>query len=212
MAWWQVFDRYGNCTVKIKIQEMIIRLCFLSFILLSGTLSQGQTKYEREYRIRHDEVPEIAHQFIRADIINCRLKWYYEENLEGNSIEAKFKLNRQKYSVEFDTAGKLQDIEIEYDFEEVPQEIKSRITKKLQSEYEKHAIRKIQFQYSGAIASMPEFLQSEYPAEEFTLKYELVAKGKKEGDWNLYELTFDADGKLEDISRIILRNSDNLEF
>jgi len=59
----QVFDRYGNCAVKIKIQEMIIRLCFLSFILLSGTLSQGQTKCEREYRIRHDEVPEIAPKY-----------------------------------------------------------------------------------------------------------------------------------------------------
>jgi hypothetical protein len=169
-------------------------------------------KFEKEYRIRTEEVPEKSFQFIHSADNDFSEKWYFEENLEGNSIEAKFKYNREKYSVEFDTTGNLLDIEVETSFKELPDNLQASLQNSLQNTYSKFTIRKMQVQYSGAIDSFADFIAESEKAKQYTIYYELVVKGRKNREWNLYEMTYNNLGGLEKTEQIILRNTDNLEF
>jgi hypothetical protein len=181
-------------------------------ILASVTTIVAQKKYEREYRLKESEVPTHAREFIHSIAIEKKIRWFYEENLLGNSIEAKFKYDDQKYSVEFDTLGNFQDIEIEIELSEVPKAVARTIVEQIDGNYSKNKIRKIQVQFSGEISSLGVFVSVENPGGAFEVKYELVVKGKKERDWNLYEMTFNRQGHLEATSEILLRNIDNLVY
>jgi hypothetical protein len=180
--------------------------------LLFPTLLLAQTKYEKEYRIEPEEVPQKAFQFIHSEGNDFSEKWYFEENLEGNSIEAKFKYLRKRYSVEFDTLGNLLDIEVETPFNDLPGNLQTSIKTSLQNTFSKFTIRKMQLQYSGAINSFADFIAESAKEKQYTIYYELVVKGRKNRKWYLYEMTFNHFGELEKTEQIILRNTDNLEF
>lgn len=183
-----------------------------AFLMAACSPVFGQEKFEREYRIQENEVPDAAVSFVRSLDIPKKVKWYYEENLVDNSVEAKFLYLDHKYSVEFGTTGKLQDIEIEVDFEMLPGSACEKISRQFLEKYLKYKIRKVQIQYSGDIESLSAFAATEDPLESYPIRYELVVKAKTEEKWGMYEITFDDRAKLVDVSRIILRNTDNLEF
>ena len=187
-------------------------LVLFAFTLLLSIFSQAQEKYEKEYRIPQEELPDKALQFINSTAFDFSEKWYIEENLEGNSVEAKFKYHRKKYSVEFDTLGNLLDIEVEQSFDELPAKLQESIKQVLKDSYSKFTIRKMQVQYSDEIASFANFLEEPNKESRYNIHYELVVKGKKHGEWNLFEMTFKANGALEKTEQIILRNTDHLEF
>lgn len=191
---------------RLKFFWLFVSITCLFFV------SQAQTKYEKEYRIKQEEVPEKALEFIHSATIDFSEKWYFEENLEGNSIEAKFKYNQKRYSVEFDTSGNLLDIEIETPFDALIEKLQASIKNSLQNTYSKFKIRKMQVQYSGPIASFADFLNEPNRDEQYKIHYELVVKGKKNRQWNLFEMTYNSQGELEKTEQIILRNTDNLEF
>lgn len=174
--------------------------------------AMGQSKFEKEDRLQEQMVPETAKSFVLFDGLETKVRWYQEENLEGNSIEAKLKYDGKRYSIEFDTAGVFQDIEIEAAFGVLAMNTGMKITKELGSHFSKYKVQKLQYQYSGNIPSFSSFLFSLESGNEYIIKYEIVVKGKTEDGWNLYELLFDQDGTLEKRSKIIFRNTDNLEF
>jgi len=183
------------------------------FVLIAfHHVSFSQQKYEREYKIKKENVPSAALAFMGNTIEDHKINWYLEEQLEGKSIEAKFKLEKKRYSVEFDTRGVLQDIEIEVNNNGIPETVYNTIIKYLTDTSEKFRINKIQIQYSGLVPSLESFIQSNPLSSGYTIKYELVVQIRREGQWQLYEISFDASGQVQATSRIILRNTDNLEF
>lgn len=184
----------------------------LTIIIIVSNNAFGQTKYEKEYRLKETKVPETAKQFVNSLDLGAKVKWYFEENLAGNSIEAKFSYNSNKYSVEFDISGNLQDIEIETDYSEIPEITRIKLSSSLDSSYAKHVIRKVQAQYSGKISTLSEFVKTENPDNLYDLRYELIVKGRKNREWKLYEITFNKNGEIESTSEIVFRNTDNLEY
>jgi hypothetical protein len=189
----------------------ILKIYLLVLALFLPLLAVSQ-KFEKEYRIETEEVPEKAFQFIHSEDNDFSEKWYYEENLDGNSIEAKFKYNRKKYSIEFDTLGNLLDIEVESPFKDLPDKLQASINNSLQKTYSKFTVKKMQVQYSGAIDSFADFIAETEKEKQYTIYFELVVKGRKNRKWNLYEMTYNNRGELEKTEQIILRNTDNLEF
>ena len=182
-------------------------------LLIFGTCgrSMAQYKFEKESDLSIDQVPSIAFDFIDSGVIDTNVDWYYEENLVGNSVEAKFLYDDHHYSVEFDTSGLLQDIEIEYSEQELPRELMDRIDKSLNLQFKKYSLHKIQKQYSGDLTSLHSFLNDQ-DRNEWIIKYELVIKAKKDKRMKLYEVLLDEEGRTESIEEIVLRNNDYLEF
>jgi hypothetical protein len=173
----------------------------------------GQTKYEREYRLNLEDVPPLAIDYVNSITVESKVKWYYEENLLGNSIEAKFRYMDRLYSVEFDTSGLLQDVEIEIEWSEIPEQSRKRMTVGMDSLFTKHKVQKVQIQYSGDQMTVLQKAKGEEPGGSMTTMYEVVISGKKENERNsLYEIHFTEEGEMLDVSRIIFKNSDNLEF
>jgi hypothetical protein len=172
----------------------------------------AQQKFESESRLKQEDVPPAALQFIEAVQMNTRWKWYFEENLVGNSVEAKTKHNGEWYSVEFDTSGKIQDVEIEKSWQETDEQLRGNILQALDSLFISHKIDKIQIQYVAENTVLLGILNKKADQTDSKIQYEIVVNGKTTGRPKLYELTFNDKGMLLESSEIIFRNTDNLEF
>lgn len=180
-------------------------------LLISNGLS-AQLKFERESRLQENEVPPLAYQFIQAVEIQSKVKWYYEENLEGNSVEAKYRLDKVRYSVEFDTLGNIQDVEIEVAPSQLDPRLLSSMENELGKHFSKHQWRKIQRQYQGDSIQLQSIAGGDIEDTSITPRYEAEIKGRKETGIALYEITFDQEGQLLQQRQIILKNANHLEY
>ncbi len=184
-------------------------------LLLIGVFqinTQAQQKLEKESRLNPEDVPQEAMQFIGAVEMATQWKWYFEENLVGNSVEAKTRHDGKWYSVEFDASGNIQDVEIEKSWKEMDEQLRGSISQALDSMYRRHSIDKIQVQHSAEPPVLLAILNNKADPANSRVQYELVVKGKTTGRPKLYELTFSEKGKLLATSEIIFRNTDNLEY
>jgi len=200
------------------------RLNILKFILipLLGTLfgspfvvdaqDNKETKFEKEYRLDISKVPKPAITFVEPESLDTKMKWYYEENNSGHSVEAKFKLEGNWYSIEFDTLGTLQDIEIEHRYSNLSKLLQKRIDNQLEETFSKHKIKKLQISYTGSFPSFRQFVDQKKPRATYQHGYEIVVKGKRSNSWGLYELFFNSKGDKETISKIILDSTQHLVF
>lgn len=190
-------------------KRIIITLCFL---LLIPFILKAQHKYEREYRIKSEIIPQAAKDFIDSIGSNFKIKWYKEVSLNDTTIEAKFKYNKKKFSVEFDTLGKLQDVEFVIKKREISPEVYNKIETKLDSLYQKWKIQKIQISYSGKSSGIITSLRKNESIDSVNVSYEIVLKGKKLDYTQLYEITFTEKGKTATILEIIQDKADHLEY
>ncbi len=109
---------------------------------------RAQAKYEREFRIKQADFPQKALTLIKDEIQGVkRLRFYKEIDSTTISFEAKFKKDRLFYSIEFNTEGELQDIEILIQESDIPNDVLEAITAHLKQTYSNFKIRKIQQQY-----------------------------------------------------------------
>ena len=190
-------------------QIIFIGLCY---ILLSTVTSYGQTKFEREYRLKATEVPLIARKYVANLGFTQKIKWYKEISQDGKSIEAKTKWANKCYSIEFAEDGQLEDIEIKITWKELPEILQDKISKKLSAKFDTYKINKIQRQYTGEATILKKVVLGDKAERNFTTRYELIIKGKKDKKVKLYEFLFSDKGEILETFTIELRNTDNLEY
>jgi hypothetical protein len=184
----------------------------IGFLLLFPFISKAQHKYEREFRIKSETIPQSAKELIDSISADSKIKWYKEISLNDITLEAKFKYNKKKFSVEFDTLGKLQDVEFVIKKREISPEVYNKIERKLDSVYEKWKFQKIQIHYSGKSRDIVAAIRKNEPSDSIKIAYEIVLKGKNLEDTNLYEITFNEQGELKNILLIIQDKADHLEY
>jgi hypothetical protein len=172
----------------------------------------AQEKYEHERRIKADQVPISAVQFVKSVSEGKKVKWFEETSQAGTSIEAKFKIEGYRYSIEFSTAGEIQDLEIEVSKDDVSQIIFEKIEYGLDSLFTKFKIQKIQIHYNGSEEKLLKVKQGESVPSELNTGFELVIRGKSKEGVEMYEVFFDAEGSLIRKSIIILNPTDNLVY
>lgn len=171
---------------------------------------QAQEKFEMEQRVGRDKVPESALRFVDS-FTKSKVKWYEETGISSKSYEAKFKLNGKRFSVEFDSTGSLEDIEIRMRYRDLETNLKRSISAHLDSVYNRTRIHKLQIQYAGDVQKMMKLRIG--ISEGLNIQYELELRTKIKGARpELYEYTFDQQGKYLFHKTIILRNADHLEF
>jgi hypothetical protein len=191
---------------KISLIIGIVIYAFCNSTLLA------QIKTEREYRIKDNQVPIKALKFIDSCFFTKKVKWYVEESHEGKSIEAKTVHRNYKYSIEFDTAGNILDVEKTVPFESLEEELKKSIQLSFDSVFSNYKIVKTQIQWQGEDTSLIELIATGRTTDQYILMYEIVVKGRKEKIQNFYEALLDKEGKIVKILRIKTRNAANLEF
>lgn len=184
----------------------------IAVLLLIATQALSQAKFEKEYRLKLSEVPLEARKFVNALHLQAKVRWYFEENLKANSIEAKVTTNQQRYSFEFDTLGNFQDVEVQIKWHEIPQVTRNAMAQNLCSRYSYYKINKMQVQHTGGVATVLALLKSKNTINWPAAKYEIIVKGKKHKLVKLYEIVFSQTGEIITASEIIFRNIDNLAF
>lgn len=198
------------CKLLTVLKDRIFFL-FLPILLVISVQANAQTKYEKESRIKPTNVPETALAFVASLNTESKVKWYLDIGFSESTVEAKFKINSQRYSVEFDTSGQLIDVEIEIPLHEIPLDVRNAIASRLNTDCKKYSIKKTQVQYSGDEASVRKTLQ-ESATSESSVRYELVVKCKKEEGTDLYEYLFDSNGRFLSVAKIVFSNASNIEY
>ncbi|WP_298996650.1 hypothetical protein [uncultured Tenacibaculum sp.] len=180
----------------------------LLFCVFSGF---SQEKFEREFRISTEEVPQKAQNFIKQIEFDKKVKWYMEESQDGKAIEAKSYKKNYKYSVEFDLKGNVLDVEKKIKWKEIESSVRKNIENSLKKEFEKFTIRKIQVQWKSDEETLLGLIRGDKENKTDVL-YEIVLKGRKEGSTSLYEVLIKADGTIIKQLKFAPSNSLNLEF
>ncbi|MDX1629807.1 MAG: hypothetical protein R3345_13965, partial [Fulvivirga sp.] len=179
-------------------------------MLLSGSVC-AQVKYEKEYRIKTEDVPPKALNFIREIESGDNIRWYREESLNSASVEAKFKFNDRQYSIEFDTLGNLQDVEFNVSEKSLSKVLFKTISVGLDTLFDNWKFRKIQQHRAGPEEALLAYIKNQIEDDNLTILYEIVLKGKKEDAIELYQITFNAKGEVVEKLRIVQSDADNLE-
>lgn len=185
---------------------------FFGFLILLPILLKAQQKYEREYRVKSEDIPALAKEFIDSIGSDSKIKWYKEIGLQEITVEAKFKYNNKKFSVEFDTLGILQDVEFVIKKREIAPVVYERIEQKLDSLYQKWKFKKIQIHYRGDRRDIITSINNNEPSDSIETNYEIVLKGNCLGNAQLYEITFSEQGDVLGVLRIIQDKADHLEY
>lgn len=197
--------------MKTSIKTTPLYLLFLISMYFSLNL-RAQEKYERESRIKQKDVPTEALRFFDSISNINKIKWYKEEGLNKISFEAKFKINRTKYSVEFDSLGNIEDIEIEVDWRDLKTQLKDTISAQLNRNCNSHKITKLQIQYTGSKADLWHQLKYQAIKPNAIVHYELIVKCRQSKDVNLFEYLFSEFGEIVSVSKIVFKNSSHLEY
>jgi hypothetical protein len=178
---------------------------------VSNNLS-AQEKYEKESRIKPIDVPSSALRFTDALYLPTSIKWYREEGLDKESVEAKFTLNKIKCSVEFDTLGRIEDVEIEVNWEDLESNVKDSIFAQLTHDCANPKIVKVQRQFLGNEDQLLELLKTREIFSVLHTNYEFIVRCKKAESVDLFEYVFNAKGHLLSASKIVFKNSSHLEY
>jgi len=193
-----------------KLRGSLLLVAFALLLNVETTFAQQKT--EREYAIKTAQVPKSALQYVDQVFEGRRTKWYAEESQKGRSIEAKVKQDGTIYSIEFDEAGKLQDIETLISFKSLPEPLRNTIEKTLEAEFSRIKIIKVQRQWTGPAKTLQLLLAKKEPAEKYITRYELVIRGTKDRSTSDYEVLVDDQGTLIRTSKIISKDNPHLLF
>jgi hypothetical protein len=189
-------------------------LISIGFILISVFGFGQMNKMERETRAKKSEVPQKALAFIDSISPDISPKWFWEGIMFPTSYEAKFRFNNAKYSIEFDTLGNLEDVEILTKYQDLPQQVINEVDGSLLEIYEKSKITRVQTQWSGPESEIHVVFYKKFSfnPEKLTVRYEIELKLKQEGRWRLEEWTVDSNGKIISQVIVVTPRTDHLEY
>lgn len=171
-------------------------------------------KFEYEERVESNEVPIKALEWMeKVEIHQKHPKWYAEITSGKKSFEIKFVHDHELYSIEFDSTGNIEDVEILKKKKDLVKSVLEEIQKELNAKYDKTKIVKIQFQFSNASdKNVLMDVVNDGTVEFVTLNYEIEFEGKIDGVWKMYEGTFNRQGTLLSTREIIIRSTENLNY
>lgn len=195
----------------MKLSSYFKILPILFFSLGISNFSFSQEKIEKESRIKSREVPAAARDWLKDAFESARKpKWYLEYSQNGKSYEAKFQYQDHFHSVEFDSLGMVEDVEIEIKESELSREVWTEIQAYFDLTYEQVKVEKIQRQFTGSPSDLEDFFD-EAEDEGIVIRYEIIYQGKN-GFWELWEGLFDNSGKFLNKLKVQIRPVDNLIF
>ena len=191
--------------------KQFVTLLLVCFALMQA---QAQQKLEKEYVISENNVPTKAVTWLKdatASTSVKKLKWYAEKSGDKLSYEAKFKSNRQLFSVEFSAEGNIEDIEILTPCSDLPQSFYNSLESYLAENYRKYKVIKVQQQLVGESSKLQDYFTNQ-STEQLTVNYEVEHYGKSRTENAEFEVLFAEDGEVLRKREIIYSPSTNVVY
>lgn len=117
-----------------------MRTLITFFTLLYFSLSYSQIVIETDKTIPESYVNEKAVNYITSNYSLDKLTWLLIENEDNKFIQAKFNLKKEIYTVQFNTNGELDLIEVVKSLKDLDQVIVTNIKNHLKSKFSKYRI------------------------------------------------------------------------
>lgn len=187
-------------------------LAFAPAFMLLVLPCSGQQKYEREYSLKPSAVPQKAARFVNEVFTKATIHWYGEESLTGTTIEAKLKSGGKQYSIEFDPSGKIQDVEIQRRFGQIPAQTRKTLNEGLSQKFDKFSVLKTQLQWTASQDDLKTAILTDKPSSSVQIRYELILKARKNRSANYYEVLCEQTGAIVSIHQLVQRNTNNLIY
>ena len=184
---------------------MLLRIiCIGSFIVVGVGNSQTYSeKNEKEERVTLIQLPQETQNTLKLYPKNIkRLKFYRETDGDKVSFETKFKYHKKWHSIEYDTIGTLEDIEIEINKNKLPQKAYLSIKNYLNNLSQKWKIIKIQEQYINNNTSAKELINGVILNNLFNPNYEIIIEISQKKSVVLKEFIFDVSGKFISVKKL----------
>lgn len=175
--------------------------------LIFSIMGQAQDKIEFEKRIDVATFPVKAYEQLQPYLAGVkRVKYYQEFDGNSQSFEAKFKKFGARYSVEFNTQGQVQDVEIKVLKSQLDTITKDGIKNYFDAQYERWKIEKIQLQFYD--------LKTLEAATNTTIMapLEIIVATKNKGKLVKYEYLFDNNLVVVSKRKIVRQSYDFLLF
>ncbi|MCF0051806.1 hypothetical protein LXM25_17195 [Dyadobacter sp. LJ53] len=196
----------------MTLKKSSLKILFGLIAWLLWTPCLAQKKYEREYSIKPDAVPQKAMEFVTSVFKKPKIHWYREESLTGKTIEAKLKSSGKRFSIEFDEAGNIQDVEILSGISKMNAKGRTNLEDTLSKVFSRYKIDKTQIHWSGSAQALKESLNQDRAVNDVLIRYELIVKGYRDKIETYFEVLAESDGTIVRISEIVQRNTDNLMY
>jgi len=202
-------------TLEVVSDMMKYSILILALFFLCCSPSFAQAKYEREFRIRKSQFPQNALEQIKEQIKDARrLRFYKEIDSATISFEAKFKKDRLYYSVEFNSEGELEDIEVMIREVDIPAEVFSSVSAYLKGYCKDFKIRRLQQQYPVTEKQKIEKVIKDAFQNLILpyINYEMVVFCKTDAGREEYEYLFNADGAFISRRKSLPPNYDHILY
>lgn len=204
------FYNKKSMVAKIFISLLLGLLCFLN---LQG---QNHLKFEKEFSIRRQHLPEKADIFISPLLNDAKkIRFYKEYDLKTISYECKLKLENRKVSIEFDSAGSIMDVELLVTHSEINESIWLAIQNILKTDFKKHKITRIQKQFSNKelrADGASYIFNIVKPHADMPCNYEIVVEGNKDGQFLTFEYLFSHTAQVLSKKQIIKPDDTNILY
>ncbi len=178
----------------------VFSMTMLLYAIQPGEVT-GQTKFEREYRIKPQVVPQQSLDFVASFPFKREVRWYINQREHSKTIEAKVRYKRRLYSIDFDSSGNFNDLEVEIRWLEIPAEIRVKTTDSLDSMFIQHRIVRVQAQF--CIPSIHQMVAKDIAHYLHEANFEIIIEGKSSDDNRQYEILISEQGELLRIEEII---------
>ena len=168
-------------------------------------------KIEREFGISQAEFPADAVEVLaHYEVDFKKVRWYKEIQNEKLSYEAKVKQSRNRYSIEFDSIGNLEDIEKLVSFKKLPAETHRILSDALEKELGKYKIIKTQIQYLNPDNEIKKL--ADLSPKNSQIRYEIELYSKKDSSKKLMEYLISGKGEIISSREVVIRSSENLTY
>ena len=179
----------------------------LFFVVNSGF---SQVKREVEERISLEKLPNPIKSLLPIIKPNAKhLKFYHEIDGEKESYELKFKKEKTLFSLEFNKAGALEDIEVLISTEQLPK----AIIEALNPMFIRYKLVRIQKQFLPTGGESPKrVIERSFENSATPKAYEIGLFGKTEKENKQFEFLFDPLGNILDKRTLMLPNQDHVIY
>lgn len=142
-----------------------------------------------------------------------QMRFYKEIDSNVVSYKAKFKKDRLRYGITFNSDSEVEVIEFEIKPVDIPNDSYNQTIAYLEGNFEKYRIQKIQQQYLTENRDLDQSLKNAFQNLMLpSTTYKFTVKGKKGKATEKYEITFNAEGKLKLIKKALPPNYDHVLY
>ncbi len=189
----------------------LIRAALLVLLLAPLQVVHAQNKEEKEKRISDNDLPAKTIAVLKPFLEDATgIKFYYEIDGDHKSYEAKFKYGGSKYSIEFDSTGMLEDVEVIVNLKSLPEPTRKEIKSYLET-FQNNKIFRLQKQFTSKDDDQ-KTIAAALADQGQIIRYEMVVGIKEDKVWNNFELLFDESGIVLEKRKVISRSSDYILY